>query len=115
MEAEDMLDQSLDHDPVNHPSHYTSYDGFEVIDLTEQLNFNRGNAVKYILRAGKKEGVSEREDLEKAAWYLERELQRTITERLVVAAKNQERERDICEVHGPSCVHGNRNYLTEEN
>lgn len=37
-------------DPVNHPSHYTAYNGLEIIDLTEQMNFNRGNAVKYIAR-----------------------------------------------------------------
>lgn len=65
-----------DHDPVNHPAHYTAYVGIEVIDLTEQLNFNRGNAVKYIARAGLKSKQSEVEDLRKAAWYLEREIKR---------------------------------------
>jgi Protein of unknwon function (DUF3310) len=63
-------------DPVNHPSHYTSYKGLEVIDLTEQMNFNKGNAVKYICRAGLKPGVDETEDLKKAIWYLNRELER---------------------------------------
>lgn len=63
-------------DEVNHPSHYTAYEGFEVIDITEQLNFNLGNAVKYIFRAGKKEGVSEVTDLEKAEWYIRREIKR---------------------------------------
>ena len=43
------------HDPVNSPAHYTAYKGLEVIDLTEQMNFNRGNAVKYICRAGLKD------------------------------------------------------------
>ena len=38
------------HDEVNHPAHYTAYEGLEVIQLTEQMNFNRGNAVKYIWR-----------------------------------------------------------------
>ena len=46
----------------------------EVIDLTEQMNFNRGNAVKYIARSGFKS--SEIEDLEKAAWYIAREISR---------------------------------------
>lgn len=64
------------HDPVNHPAHYTAYQGLEVIDLTEQLNFNRGNAVKYICRAGLKDKASEVEDLKKAAWYINREIQR---------------------------------------
>lgn len=61
-------------DPVNHPSHYTAYSGLEIIDLTEQMNFNRGNAVKYITRAAFK--GSEIEDLKKARWYISRELSR---------------------------------------
>ena len=61
-------------DPVNHPSHYKQYNGFEVIDITEQLNFNRGNAVKYILRAGFKD--DEMEDLRKARFYIDREIKR---------------------------------------
>ena len=63
-------------DPVNHPSHYTQYLGLEVIDLTEQMNFNRGNAVKYIARAGLKSYDTEIQDLEKAAWYIQREIER---------------------------------------
>ena len=64
-------------DVVNHPSHYT--DGkIEVIDFIEQknLNFHRGNAVKYIARAGKKDPAKEVEDLRKAVWYLNREITR---------------------------------------
>ena len=70
-------------DNVNHPSHYT--DGkIEVMDFIEdkQLNFARGNAIKYIARAGKKssEGKSkiekEIEDLKKSVWYINREIQR---------------------------------------
>lgn len=64
-------------DAVNHPSHYT--DGkIEVIDFIEQknLNFHRGNAVKYIARAGKKDPAKEVEDLRKAVWYLNREITR---------------------------------------
>lgn len=63
-------------DPVNHPPHYMAYKGLEIIDLTEQMNFNRGNAVKYIARAGLKNPDHEIEDLEKAAWYIQREIQR---------------------------------------
>lgn len=63
-------------DPVNHPSHYTAYHGIEVIDLTEQMNFNKGNAVKYIARAGWKNPDTEVQDLEKAVWYIQREIQR---------------------------------------
>lgn len=64
-------------DNVNHPSHYT--DGkIEVIDFIEDkgLNFHRGNAVKYIARAGKKDSEKEVEDLRKAVWYLNREITR---------------------------------------
>lgn len=62
---------------VNHPTHYT--DGkIEVIDFIEDksLNFHRGNAVKYIARAGKKDPSKEIEDLQKAVWYLDREIER---------------------------------------
>ena len=62
-------------DAIN-PSHYTRFKGFEVIQLTEQLNFCRGNAVKYIARAGAKDQSKEIEDLKKAAWYVQREIAR---------------------------------------
>ena len=62
-------------DAVNHPSHYTKY-GAEVILITEHMNFCRGNAVKYLCRAGLKEGSDELEDLEKAVWYIQREISR---------------------------------------
>lgn len=64
-------------DMVNHPSHYT--DGkIEVIDFIEdkRLNYHRGNAVKYICRAGKKDPAKETEDLQKAVWYINREIRR---------------------------------------
>ena len=62
---------------INHPKHYNS-GKFEVIDVIEdwKLNFHLGNAVKYIARAGKKPGSDFKEDLEKAIWYLQRELDR---------------------------------------
>ena len=65
-----------DHDSeVNHPAHYTQYRGVEVIQLTEQMNFNRGNCVKYVARAGYKGDTSDEiKDLNKARWYLEREI-----------------------------------------
>lgn len=62
-------------DQVNHPTHYI-FNGVEVIDLTEQLSFNRGNVVKYVTRAGRKGSKTESEDLEKARWYLDREINR---------------------------------------
>ena len=62
-------------DNVNHPSHYTAHpSGVECITVTEHFNFNLGNAIKYIWRAGEKGKLVE--DLEKARWYLDRELAR---------------------------------------
>lgn len=70
------------HDAVNHPSHYTSSParctncgtGIECIQVTEHMGFNLGNAVKYVWRCDlKKDAV---EDLRKAAWYIQREIER---------------------------------------
>jgi hypothetical protein len=64
-------------DNVNHPSHYESVvNGVECIDVAEQFNFNRGNAIKYIWRAGHKDKSKEIEDLCKAVWYINREIGR---------------------------------------
>ena len=71
-------------DKVNHPSHYCwlkELCGIEVIDITRHLDFDLGNAVKYILRAGRKseEGYSNIdktiEDLQKAIFYLNDEIE----------------------------------------
>ena len=70
-------------DNVNHPSHYT--DGnIEVIDFIEdkKLNYHLGNAVKYISRAGKKDPDKYIEDLQKAVWYLQREIDKRWPEAL---------------------------------
>ena len=72
-------------DRVNHPSHYTwlkDLCGIEVIDITRHMNFNLGNTIKYILRAGHKseEGLSDKqkhiEDLKKALFYIKDEIKR---------------------------------------
>ena len=63
-------------DNVHHPKHYTSHpSGIECIQITEHHNFCIGNAIKYLWRAGLK-GSSEVEDLQKAIWYINREIQR---------------------------------------
>lgn len=70
------------HDPVNHPSHYTSHpSGVECITITEHHNFCVGNAMKYMWRAGLKGDTAEKqlEDLKKARWYLDREIARLET------------------------------------
>ena len=70
----------LKEERINHPSHYTWLKdkcGIEVIDITRHLDFDTGNAIKYLLRAGHKseEGYldieKEIEDLNKARWYIE--------------------------------------------
>ena len=64
-------------DPVNHPAHY-KVGGIETIDFIEakRLNYNMGNAVKYITRADHK--GSRKQDLEKAIWYLKREIEHSL-------------------------------------
>ena len=71
-ENEQYKAKILDSDNVNHPEHYISNE-IEVIDIIEafNLNFHLGNAVKYILRAGKKHD-NVKEDIKKAIWYLNR-------------------------------------------
>lgn len=72
-------------DPVNHPSHYTSDpSGIECITIVRHRNFNVGNAIKYLWRAGLKKGTSDPlskqiEDLEKARWYITDEIVRLKT------------------------------------
>lgn len=61
---------------ILNPFHYRSHpSGVECIQVTEHMNFNLGNAIKYIWRAGlKSNGIAD--DIRKAIWYLERELKR---------------------------------------
>jgi hypothetical protein len=62
---------------VNHPKHYGGKDNpYEAIKVIEawNLNFNLGNVIKYISRSGKKDEV--KQDLEKALWYLKREIEK---------------------------------------
>lgn len=58
---------------INHPQHYC-HGNIETIDLIEDwnLNYHIGNCIKYISRAGKKQGASELTDMCKARWYLDR-------------------------------------------
>ena len=59
-------------DLVNNPPHYQHPSGIECIEITEHLNFNRGNAIKYAWRANDK-GCT-REDFKKSEWYIKREI-----------------------------------------
>lgn len=67
------FDAEEEFDAVDRPKHYTSHpSGIECIQITEHMGFCLGNAIKYIWRAGLKTDAIE--DLEKAKWYLEREI-----------------------------------------
>jgi hypothetical protein len=62
-------------DPVNHPPRYNQHpSGVECIQVAEHYGFCIGNAIKYLRRAGLKGDAVE--DLEKARWYIDREIQR---------------------------------------
>jgi len=67
---------------VDHPSHYNaSPSGIECIDVVEHMTFNVGNAVKYLWRHGLKPSASSVTDLKKAAWYIQREIERVSKEK----------------------------------
>ncbi|MBA8822303.1 hypothetical protein BRY73_02905 [Ochrobactrum sp. P6BS-III] len=62
-------------DNVNRPAHYNGHpSGIECIQITEHMGFNLGNAVKYIWRCDLKQDAIE--DLEKARWYIDREIKK---------------------------------------
>lgn len=78
---------------VNHPKHYNSHpSGIECIDIVRHYDFNIGNVIKYIWRAGLKheEGMTNRqkriEDLEKAMFYLKDEIE------MLKRKRNEEKE-----------------------
>ena len=66
-------------DNINHPLHYTAHpSGVECITITEGFSFNIGNVIKYLWRAEEKGALIA--DLQKAEWYLRREIDRRINE-----------------------------------
>lgn len=70
-------DLNITVDQVNHPPHYTSHpSGIEAIQITRHMNFNLGNAMKYIWRAGIKNEEKHIEDLKKAIFYINDEIKR---------------------------------------
>lgn len=66
-----------DAEKVHHPTHYGGDTVYETIKVIEAwgLDFHLGNAIKYISRAGKKEKDKEIQDLQKAAWYINRKIE----------------------------------------
>ena len=70
------LENTTEKDPIN-PSHYKKHpSGVECIDIVEWFPANIANVIKYCWRAGLKDGNSDIQDLEKAKWYIEREIKR---------------------------------------
>lgn len=74
-----QIDKTVEarNEAVNHPSHYTwlkEQVGIEPIDICQLFNFNLGNVLKYVMRAGRKDDAIQ--DLEKAAVYLKKEIER---------------------------------------
>lgn len=70
----DAVSKYCNEEKVNHPDHYTQISGVECIDVIEQMPFNTGNAMKYLWRyLDKGEPIT---DLEKAMWYINREISR---------------------------------------
>ena len=68
------------HDNINHPLHYGgSENPFEAIKIIDyyNLDFSLGNVIKYVLRAGQKNGNTMEQDLKKAKWYLDHYLEKT--------------------------------------
>lgn len=62
-------------DMVNKPPHYKGHkSGVECIEITRHMNFNLGNAIKYLWRSEFKN--SQIQDLEKAIWYINDEIKR---------------------------------------
>ena len=66
------------YEEINHPLHYAplANNGIECIDIAEMFNFNIGQVIKYVWRAGKKPDQEILKDLKKAEWYLKREIRR---------------------------------------
>lgn len=64
-------------DPVQRPAHYSEGRRFETIEVIEDwdLSYRIGNAVKYLSRAGRKDPAKTAEDLKKAIWYINREIE----------------------------------------
>lgn len=73
VQKEPMVNNKED-DPVNHPAHYAHPSGIECIEVTRHMNFNIGNAIKYLWRHGKKNPEATIEDLQKAIFYIQDEI-----------------------------------------
>lgn len=76
LQASTSANEQPEYDPIN-PRHYDiPYCGLQIIDVIRYLNYNRGTAVAYLFRAGKKPENSELQDLRKAQWHITDEVER---------------------------------------
>jgi hypothetical protein len=94
----------MSEEKVNHPKHYQHPSGVEAIDICEELSFNVGNALKYMMRSGRKRG-EENEDPKKAAWYLRREVERGLSpasdvHRLILPTKTRKLCKQVADYEG---------------
>lgn len=99
---------SMSEEKVNHPKHYQHPSGVEAIDICEELSFNVGNALKYMMRHGKKRG-EENEDLKKAAWYLRREVERGLllasdVHKLILPTKTRKLCKQVADYEGETSL-----------
>ena len=92
-------------DNINHPRYYAEgwSNNAEVIDITENLNFNLGNVVKYVARSGRKTSDPV-EDLLKAQWYLDRELGRIVCAKEDAVYEKEPRVWDLIDNVPPNTI-----------
>lgn len=82
-----LPEDNIKRDNVNHPPHYTTHKSrIECIQITEHMNFCLGNAIKYLWRADSKGKMLE--DLKKASWYVNREIQRLEKQKIESSEEN---------------------------
>lgn len=101
-------------DAVNNPKHYTSDpSGIECIEITRHRNFNVGNAIKYLWHAGLKDSDATVQDLQKAIWYINDEIERlkkdeasAVMRSLAEMARSKHGEAESKTLKYAKCGHG---------
>lgn len=76
-ELEEVAPKIAPAETVVHPVHYNLHpSGVECITIVQHMNFNVGNAMKYLWRCGLKDNTTDVEDLKKARQYIDYEISR---------------------------------------
>ena len=78
------------------PSHYQLPSGLEAYDVTQHFDFTTGNCIKYLWRAGRKEGESSLDDLRKVRWYLNQLIEREELNEAGSKRKTDSTARGLC-------------------